>query len=391
VASRFLASSLVALSALTCTAQVTGKFYLEKSQFSPTEPVFVYFKLTNNGSAPIDISTPDPEQPMCAGVSNRVFRNGVKIPSCFDFAEEVCVINGGGWPSVRVLPGQSHVDRYLLNYGHDFNVLGDYRVESERIGFAGNRLQSVKAMLRFRVDADAAPISSAEIQAWVNQLKSSDLYRRIEAARTLANIAPRSIEQILFAFAGSADFSKYAPLALYRLHTARSMQALADLMRTSSPGSSESMEAASYLAESGDPKWYPLLLEFAQKSPQIGYPTYAAELGGKISIPALVEIASSSVNFDASYGRSNAIMALGSTHSRAAIPVLLEWLQSGDEDASDRAVYSLRLLTHRTSFADPQTRDHNLETVKWSNWWRHEGATAHIFKDTQCADPVPLP
>ena len=385
---RLLAVSLIWT--LPAVSQVTGRFYLEKAQFSPTEPVFVYLSVTNTGSEPIDMSPFDAEQPMCSGVSFELFKDGRQTNSCLLFSEKLCVMNGQFSKQVHLGPGQSHTDRYLLNYHHDLNVPGNYRLEAERTGFPGNRLQSVKATMLFRIDAGAAPISSTEILSWVNQLHSSDIYKRTEAARTLASIAPPSIENTLFGFTDSSEFRRYSALALFRLHTPRSMEALAGLVRKGPPGSSEALESAQYLARSGDQKWYPLLLEAAQKSPQIGYPTYAAELGGESSIAALVEMANTSVEFD-SGGRTNAIMALGSTHSRIAVPVLLEFLRSGDEATSDRAAYSLRVLTHRTAFADPQARDHNLEVIKWSEWWKREGRTARIYRDEECVDPVPLP
>jgi len=376
--------------ALPATAQVSGRFYLEKTQYSPTEPVFVYFTLINTGSESVDIFPANPEQPMCSGISFDLFRDGAQTNSCLTFAEKVCVFNGPPSRPTPLAPGQSHTDRYLLNYHHDLRTPGNYRLEAERTGFPGNRLQSVKATLLFRVDAGAAPISSSEIQSWVHQLHSLDRDERAEAARTLASIAPPSIESTLLGFADDPEFKRYSPLALFRLRTPRSMEALASLVTGGTPGSSGALEAARYLAGTGDQKWYPLLLEAAQTNPQIGYPTYAAELGGKESIPSLVQIANTSIDFP-SYGRLNAVMALGSTHSRTAIPILLNFLQSGDEATSDRAAYSLQLLTHRTAFADPQARDHNLEVIKWSSWWKREGTTARIYRDDECADPVPLP
>ena len=376
--------------ALPVSAQVAGKFYLEKTQFSPTEPVFVYFKLVNAGSQPVDIFPVNPEQPMCSGISFNLFREDRPTNSCLLFAEKLCVMNGPPSRPIPLNPGQSHTDRYLLSYHHDLRTPGNYRLEAERTGFPGNQRQSLKSTLLFRIDADAPPISSTEIHAWLNQLRSPNYDKRTEAARTLASIAPPSIEDTLLAFVDDPEFSRYAPLALFRLHTGRTMEALAGLMRKNPRGSSEALEAAQFLVRSGDQKWYPLLLEAAQKNPQIGYPTYAAELGGKASIPALVSIANTSVDF-AAYGRLNAIMALGSTHSRAAIPILLGFLQSGDEATSDRAAYSLQQLTHRTAFADPQARDHNLEIIKWSEWWKREGQTARIYRDDECADAAPLP
>jgi len=51
-------------------------------------------------------------------------------------------------------------------------------------------------------------------------------------------------EAILLAFADNPEFRRYAPLAFHRLHSPRSMKAMADLMTASSPGTFEQMEAA---------------------------------------------------------------------------------------------------------------------------------------------------
>jgi hypothetical protein len=84
-------------------------------------------------------------------------------------------------------------------------------------------------------------------------------------------------------------------------------------------------------------------------------------------------------------------MAMGSTGSRAALPILLEQLKSPDVDTSDRANYGLQLLTHRTAIQNPQTRNREAEYGKWSRWWEREGATAPIYKDTECGEMLPLP
>jgi len=64
--------------------------------------------------------------------------------------------------------------------------------------------------------------------------------------------------------------------------------------------------------------WYPLLRDAAVKNARISaYPAYAAELGGEKMLPVRVALAGS---LDTQFTRLNAVMAMGSTGSRKAIP-----------------------------------------------------------------------
>jgi len=71
--------------------------------------------------------------------------------------------------------------------------------------------------------------------------------------------------------------------------------------------------------------------------------------------------------------------------------VLLDYLISPDINISDRANYALQLLTHRTAVRDQLNRNRQTESAKWSQWWKREGATARIYKDTECEEMIPLP
>jgi HEAT repeat protein len=243
----------------------------------------------------------------------------------------------------------------------------------------------VHTKLNFRVEED--PIAPSELQPWLEGLKSADRNKRFEAARTLASIAPPSLEETLMEFTNNREFRGYAALAFHRLNTSRSMDAMAMLMQ--GPVTSEQMEAAHYLAQTDNQRWYPLLRDAAEKNVRISsYPADAAELGGDKALPMLVALAK---NPDREFTGGNAIMAMGSTGSRAAIPVLLDYLISPDMNISDRATYALQLLTHRTALRDQVNRNRQTESVKWSQWWKREGATARIYKGTECGDMIPLP
>jgi hypothetical protein len=64
---------------------------------------------------------------------------------------------------------------------------------------------------------------------------------------------------------GQSRLRTYAPLAFHNLNTPRSLEGLAAIVSNTDAGTYESMKSADYLAEGGDPKWYPLLHKTAEK------------------------------------------------------------------------------------------------------------------------------
>jgi hypothetical protein len=378
-----LVASLCIISSLFASAQLTGRFYLEKETFARGEPVFLYFSLENRGSETAMIFAVDQEQPFCSGASIAVSSDPAPTSSCPPFKGQSCIANGPLLAPQPLLTGQTYIGRLLLNFDHEINAPGEYWVDAE-YNSRLNHTENVHAKLRLRVDQKA--VAPDTFQPWVNQLTSTDREKHLEAARTLASVAPPSLEEILLGFADNPEFRRYAPLAFHRLNTQRSIEAMAHLME--GPVTNEQIDAARYLAETNDQRWYPLLRDAAEKNARISsYPAYAAELGGEKMLPVLVALEKSP---DTQFTHLNAVMAMGSTGSRAAIPLLLEQLKSPDVNTSDRANYGLQLLTHRTVVQNPQARDREAEYIKWSRWWEREGTTAPIYKDTECGEMVPL-
>jgi hypothetical protein len=382
----FLIAGLCACWSISAAAQVTGEFYLDKDTFVPGEPVFLYFKLSNNSLDAIQLASPDIDQPFCSGTSITVTNDPPPAYSCHNFADSGCVINGALRPLSALQPGQSNTQRFLLNFNHEINAPGDYQAEAAHNGMPPGAGGEAKASLHFRVDGDAAAYPPAKLQPWLDSLKSNDQAKRIESAQTLASLAPLWLEDTLLGFAANPEFRRYAPLALHRLKTPRSIEALADMVKATGPGTWEQMEAARYLAMTGDQQWYPLLLDAAVKNGKISnYPAYAAELGGDKMLPVLVDLAK---NPDT---RLQAVMAMGSTASRTALPILLQFLRSPDLGTSQRAAGSLSQLTHRTGVQLwPKVPDPQTEYTLWTQWWQREGATAQIYKETDCGEMVPL-
>jgi hypothetical protein len=360
--------------------QVAGEFYLDKTSFARFEPVFLNYRITNKGLKTVTVDRIlNPERPCCSAFSIKVSNDPVPMPSCPFVGDGFCSCDGQYSVPLELRAGEAYTERFLLNFGHEIGDPGDYWVEAVHFGPVD------RTKLSFRVEGNT--IAPTELQPWLDGLKSASWEKRTEAARTLASLAPPFLQETLLGFVENPEFRRYAPLALHRLNTPRSMDAMAQLME--GPDTNEQMGAAHYLALTGDERWYPLLRDAAvENAGDSAYPTYAAELGGDKALAMLIALAKSP---DREPTGGNAIMAMGSTGSRDAIPVLLGFLNDPDTNISDSASYALRLLTHRTVIRDSLNWSRQTESTEWLQWWKREGATAPIYKDTQCGEMTPLP
>lgn len=365
--------------------QLEGRFFLDKESYAPGEPVFLYFEVENTGSTAQKISQADPYS-FCSGYSIKVSNDPSETSSCAAFG-----FGGSCLSSERSMaPDEKHSERILLNYDHELKSPGEYEVDASRTMSDGSFVSPVlvvKTHLRFHIEATGGP-SAEQLESWLNQLHSKDLSRRNEAARVLASLAPPSLEDVLLGFAGDPELRRWAPLALSRLNNERSLAALAELVRNAQPGSSEHIQSAEFLARTGDIKWFPLLADVARRKAQISnYVAYAAQAGGDKALPLLLELLQSP---DKEFTQLNATMALGDTGSRDAIPILLNLLKNPNPDLSSRAVYALRLLTHRTFGSETRDASAADQFPAWMQWWIREGKTAHIYKTSECGDFVHL-
>lgn len=372
------------------TGQVTGRFYLDKQLYAPGEPVFLYFEAKNEGKESQNILQADPYS-FCSGYVVHVSSDvNPKKSSCVTGLSGSCTSS-----SMLLKAGQSHVERFLLNYEHKLTADGEYEVEANRswpyasaeLNFfeAAHVTVETHAQLHFRIDSSAS-VDAPGLSKLVNQLHSTDEFKRREAGRTLATLAPKSLEDTLLAFVNDPQLRVWAPLAFHGLNTSRSMAAMAELLVKSRPGTYEHLESARYLGESHDSQWFPLLAEVARKNAQISnYVSAAAENGGDKAIRLLFELMQSP---DKEFTRVNAVTAFGDTGSRAAVPILLDLLKSPDEEIADRARYGLKQLTHRSieHDEDEEPESPQVQYPRWLRWWSEQGMTAHIYKANECSE-----
>jgi hypothetical protein len=236
---RFLVAAFLICSPGIARAQVSGKFYLEKSVYALGEPIFVYFQATNNGTKAETIYSADPNSDCSAfhaSVSND--RPG---PSCS---------RGISCPSSSIVlqPGQNHVERILLNLAHKLDSPGEYsvKVQVARNLVYGSKILAASSTLYFRIDQNA--VEAGVLHPWFDQLQSTDPLKRIEAARALASVAPPSSEGTILMFADDLELWRSA---LHRLNPPRSMAdtaAMAELLKKTDPDTFEHWQAAEYLA-----------------------------------------------------------------------------------------------------------------------------------------------
>lgn len=199
------------------------------------EPVFLYFEMTNSGIETQSVHQADPYS-FCSGYLIHVSTDLSPSSSCGPMTR------GGSCASsaAPLGPGKSRTGRILLNYEHNIDAPGDYAVQAEiHLPYASAELEYFEATktcldvsdyLRFRVDENANPADTT-LEAWVELLRSPDAAIRREAARTLASLAPKSLEDTLMDFANNTEFREWAPLAFHRLNTDRSLEGLADLLQ----------------------------------------------------------------------------------------------------------------------------------------------------------------
>jgi len=385
MAARFVLAILLFWPAIAA-GQVKGRFYLQKENYAPGDPVFIYFEVTNSGTEPLEVLSALPYS-FCSGYHLKVSTDTAPYSSCGPTGYGGSCASSG----VTLAPGESRTERILLNFEHKIGADGNYEVDAVRelpYGPAGTldffkTPLTVRERLHFRVGDEVSP-DTAAMQALVEQLRSSDPVARNEAARALASLAPPSLEGLLLTFADNPELRPWAPLAFHRLNTPRSLEGLAELLHKTEPGTNEHMQSAGFLAETGDPRWFPLLLEVAQENAKINNYVYAAaESGGDQMLPALLILLRSP---DAELVRLNAISGFGYTGSRAAMPILLDLMRSPDAVTAGRANWGLQQLTHRSASGDAQA-----QYLQWMRWWSREGADAPIYKATApCTEIRPL-
>lgn len=238
--------------------QTSGRFYTEKNSYALGEPIFIYFQAINDGPKPetFDFGDPYSIQPLCSPFRITVSRDWPAEPQTKLSCPARGISVGCGVFKVVVQPGETHVERFLLNLHYKVDSAGRYTVQAA-YGGPNSGLPEGTPEVHSTLDllVGEKPADKELLQPWVDQLRSTDRPKRAEAARILASVAPRFLEDVILTFADDPWTSQYAPLAFHRLNTPRSLAAMKARLTNPDASAWEKRKVADYLANdlcSGD-------------------------------------------------------------------------------------------------------------------------------------------
>lgn len=392
---RILVFAMALLCAATARAQMQGRISMAKNVYVAGEPVFVLFEFTNTGSNALQYTSADPYAEGCNGYTIEVSSGPpLEHPSCRPLASSECHVS-----SEVISGGETRHKLVLVNFSHNLSTPGEYEIRATqtfRYAPASASLNTPRDGKEFKVEARFSirllkgnkEALQSIYQPYVTNLSSLDDEIQREAELVIVSGAPPWLEDTIVGMLRKYTSRELALLGLRNLNTPRSREELAKIAQSASEYTQENEAAVNYLAQMGDKKYFPLLLEIAKKQPAKegrDYVLAAAELGGDDAIPYLCEL----LNGSDPDAHANAVIGLEETGSRQAVPLLIEVLKQPNANLGKLALDALTDLTHRSAFAvdDPPAEEYG----KWQAWWSANATTAPVYGPHQCGEVGKLP
>jgi hypothetical protein len=371
-----LGAALALLGAGAARGQLQGQISTAKDLYLAGEPIYIHFEVTNVGKDAVEYSAGDPYE-WCGGYFLEVSSG----PPLTHSSCEAAKANECNTAEQLLAAGETVRQNILVNYSHAVEKPGDYEIHAVRtmkyraLNGGGEQDFKLEKSLQVHVKNGDEDALQAIYNVYVRNLRSPDDEIQREAERAIVSGAMPWLEDTIVGMVRQYRSREFALLGLRNLNTARSRDELAKIVQNSSELTPENETAASYLAQMGDKRYFPVLLELAKKTEPNGGRNYvlaAAELGGDDAVPYLKELQGST---DAN-ARADAVMGLGMTGSRAAVPVLIDALKNADGDLAKQAENALAVLTHRTAE----------NAGKWAAWWTAEGSSAKVYGPRECGE-----
>jgi PBS lyase HEAT-like repeat len=373
--SRVVVGFLLALVGVAAArAQLQGHISMAKDVYFAGEPVYVLFEYTNVGKDAVQYSVGDPYAEGCGGYKLEVSEEAAKERAS-------CGERGGAGECMAgseiLAAGETRHQLILVNFAHDLSKAGNYEIRAAQemkyaaatgdVRLAGTLQFKVERRFTVRVVKADRERLEAIYKPYVVNLSSQDDEIQREAERAIVSGAPPWLEDTIVGMLRQYTSREFALLGLKNLNTARSRGELAKIVQNTSEETEENLTAVRYLAELGDKKYFPMLVEIAKKQPANEgreYVMAAAELGGDDAVPFLQEL----LGRGDGAARANAVMGLGKTGSRAAVPLLIEALK--DRELRKLAGEGLVELTHR-------------QEGDWAAWWVGNSGSAVVFGECE--------
>lgn len=404
-------------------AQVSyvARFSLEKPAYLAGEPIFCKFTIQNTGAqvfsfsyrTPSRVANPELETEPRFSIRDQ---QGRSLP---DAAPKPC---GGAkgttvYGSVRLPPGQTHTERWLLNQWARFASPGHYRVRAERRlpllafdaskqDFSGPPAAYALAINELRLEI--SPSTPDQLQkAFQPYLKTLEKPAGPEAGEALLVLAtlpqPFALERLsALARAPAAQRGldrQQALVGLARLGTREAWEEILKVARAPQAAPANSPPAAKpdedslrayavlLLGEKGDAAFVPPLLEILSTGP--------ATLRGDVlrSLGLFHDTRANQALFEAlrspaANDRVSSILGLRNLGSKEVIPALIAMLNDADAQVRQVGNFALQGLTGQKIVlppnASPAASRHTAE--QWHAWWRDHGANFAPVPQPACRD-----
>jgi hypothetical protein len=388
-----LAAALALLGATTVHAQLGGQISTAKDAYLAGEPIYVHFEVTNTGKDPVEYVAADPYAEGCGGHDLQVSLGPpLAHPSCAPPRADACD------SSDQILaPGETIRQNILVNFAHDVTGPGDYDIHAVRrlpyriMNGSPSREQAefkLEKDLHIHVQKGDRDTLRAIYQVYVRNLDSPDDEIQRDAERAIVSGAMPWLEDTVVGMVRQNRSREFALLGLRNLNTSRARDELFKIVQNTSEFTPENDMAVGYLAQTGDKKYFPALLEMVKRQPPDqarDYVLAVAELGGDDAVAYLKELAASKDH----NAQANGVTGLGLTGSRAAVPLLINTLRSENRDRAKLAENALAVLTHRRVGVEGDAPSE--QAPKWLSWWTAEGSTARLYGPRECGEVETLP
>jgi HEAT repeat protein len=391
------------------SSPLSGRFYFDRTSHLVGEPLYLTFEVTNLDSKPIRITHSDPLVP-CSFYLFQIDGEKRADGTCDGLPGYSC-----GLVHDVIEPGGHVKDEILLNYYYKFPHPGSYRINARhwiRWNYEDEdpaQVSEQRASFNQDVEAVLKDASSSELQTafapYVAALNSTDEQTREQAEEAIAQLAPPFLEGTILDMLYSGD-SWHGMVGLRNLNSANARNLLASILEGDAPipygpddlsqdqKSSDRDYAAKYLGEMGDKEYLDLLLKAVEEAPpgteMRALGTLAiGRLGQERAVPFLVSEAQGETDDQ----KTQEILALSLTSSREAVPTLIDFLESPDDDVRQVAEIGLQRLTHKGGVRIDELSEVSPAALhdKWVNWWTANGDDAQIFAPDQCGETTILP
>ncbi len=417
----FLLASLLALTVPHAGAAQVGyvaRFSLEKPSYLAGEPVFCKFTIQNTGAQvfsfsyrmPSRVANPELETEPRFSIRDQ---QGRSLP---DPAPNPC---GGAkgttvYGTVRLPPGQTHTERWLLNQWARFTSSGHYRVRAERrlplVVFDASKQDfsgppAAYALAVNELTLEISPSTPDQLQkAFQPYLKTLERPAGPEAAEALLVLAtlpqPFALERLsALARAPAAERGldrQQALVGLARLGTGEAWQEILKIAGGSEAATEsgakpadDSLRAYSVLllGEKSDVAFVPPLLEML--------PSASDTLRGEIlrSLGLFNDARANQALFETlrspdANDRVNSILGLRNLGSKEVIPALIATLSDPEAQVRQVGNFALQGLTGQKirlpQNASPTASRRTAE--QWHAWWREHGANFAPAPQPPCRD-----